>query len=83
VRTYTYTAPPLPTTYEAPTTRTETPPVTATPTPPPTETPVPPTAIPYVPPFLIPLLGYPWMPTQYPLAGELARPGAMREILVL
>ena len=84
-RTYTYTAPPPPTTYEAPATRTETeaPPVTTTQTP--TETPpIPPTAVPPVPPFLIPLLWYPsMMPTQYPLAEELARPSTMREILVL
>jgi hypothetical protein len=57
---------------------------TPTQNPPTTATPVPPTAVPPVPPFLIPLLWFPsWMPTQYPLAGELARPGAMREILVL
>jgi len=52
--------------------------------PPTTQTPIPPTATPPIPPFLIPLLWFPSpMPTQYPLAGELARPGAMREILVL
>ncbi len=52
--------------------------------PPTTATPIPPTATPPIPPFLIPLLWFPsWMPQQYPLAGELARPGAMREILVL
>jgi hypothetical protein len=52
--------------------------------PPTTATPIPPTATPPVPPFLIPLLWFPsTMPTQYPLPGELARPGAMREILVL
>jgi hypothetical protein len=52
--------------------------------PPTTQTPVPPTAVLPVPPFLIPLLWFPsWMPQQYPLAGELARPGTMREILVL
>jgi hypothetical protein len=74
-----------PTTYEAPTTSTytEAPPVTATQTP--TETPpIPPTATPTIPPFLIPLLWLPsWMPQQYPATGELARPGTMREILVL
>jgi hypothetical protein len=74
-----------PTTYNPPTTGTytETPPVTATPTP--TETPpIPPTAVSTIPPFLIPLLWFPsWMPQQYPMAGELARPGTMREILVL
>jgi hypothetical protein len=52
--------------------------------PPTTATPIPPTATPPVPPFLIPLLWFPSpMPTQYPMPGELARPGAMREILVL
>jgi hypothetical protein len=74
-----------PTTYNPPTTGTytETPPATATQTPT-IETPVPPTAVPTIPPFLIPLLWFPsWMPQQYPLAGELARPGTMREILVL
>jgi hypothetical protein len=74
-----------PTTYNPPTTGTytETPPVTATQTP--TETPpIPPTATPTIPPFLIPLLWLPsWMPTQYPATTELARPGTMREILVL
>jgi len=63
-----------------PPTRQENPPIN----PPTTQTPVPPTATPPIPPFLIPLLWFPsTMPTQYPLAGELARPGAMREILVL
>jgi len=57
---------------------------TAIQNPPTTATPIPPTATPPIPPFLIPLLWFPsTMPTQYPLAGELARPGAMREILVL
>ncbi len=52
--------------------------------PPTTQTPIPPTATPPIPPFLIPLLWFPsTMPTQYPLPTELARPGAMREILVL
>jgi protein involved in ribonucleotide reduction len=52
--------------------------------PPTTATPIPPTATPPIPPFLIPLLWFPsWMPQQYPLPSELARPGAMREILVL
>jgi hypothetical protein len=52
--------------------------------PPTTQTPIPPTATPPIPPFLIPLLWFPsTMPTQYPLPSELARPGAMREILVL
>jgi len=72
-----------PTTYEAPTTGTytENPPVTATQTPT-IETPVPPTAVPAIPPFLIPLL--PLMPGRYSTAAtELARPGTMREILVL
>jgi hypothetical protein len=71
------------------------PPITITPTGTPTTTgqenppvtenpPVPPTAVPPIPPFLIPLLWFPsTMPTQYPLPSELARPGAMREILVL
>jgi hypothetical protein len=74
-----------PTTYNPPTTGTytENPPVTTTQTPT-IETPVPPTAVPYVPPFLIPLLWLPsTMPTRYPTATELARPGTMREILVL
>jgi hypothetical protein len=74
-----------PITYNPPTTGTytENPPVTATQTPT-IETPVPPTAVPPIPPFLIPLLWFPSpMPTQYPLPSELARPGAMREILVL
>lgn len=57
---------------------------TPTQNPPTTATPVPPTAVPPVPPFLIPLMWFPsTMPSQYPLAGELARPGAMREILML
>jgi hypothetical protein len=52
--------------------------------PPTTQMPTPPTAVPPVPPFLIPLMWFPSpMPTQYPLPTELARPGAMREILVL
>jgi len=52
--------------------------------PPTTATPIPPTATPPIPPFLIPLLWFPsTMPSQYPLPTELARPGAMREILVL
>jgi hypothetical protein len=52
--------------------------------PPTTATPIPPTATPPIPPFLIPLLWFPsTIPTQYPLPTELARPGAMREILVL
>jgi hypothetical protein len=74
------------------------PPITITPTgtppttgqenppyPPVTENPpVPPTAVPPIPPFLIPLLWFPsWMPQQYPMPSELARPGTMREILVL
>ena len=74
-----------PTTYNPPTTSTytEAPPVTVTQTPT-IETPVPPTAVPTIPPFLIPLLWFPsWMPQQYPMTGELARPGTMREILVL
>jgi hypothetical protein len=46
--------------------------------------PVPPTAAPPLPPFLIPLLWFPsWMPQPQTATGALARPGAMREILVL
>jgi len=81
---YVVPPPPPPREGEGTGTRTGTPPVPPPPPPPPpTETPVPPTAIPTVPPFLIPLLGYPWMPSQYPTPSELARPGTMREILVL
>jgi hypothetical protein len=46
--------------------------------------PVPPTATPPLPPFLIPLLWFPsWMPQPQTATSPLARPGAMREILVL
>jgi hypothetical protein len=77
--TYTITIPPPPPTGEGEGQRTE----TSYYPPPPPPTPTPPTAIPAMPPFLIPLLGQSAMPSQYPLAGELARPGAMREVLVL
>ena len=75
--------PPLPpiTIQETPTTGqgVQSPPTTGAPAPP-----VPPTAAPPLPPFLIPLLWFPsWMPQPQAVAGVLARPGAMREILVL
>jgi hypothetical protein len=74
--------PPLPPVaiQEAPTTGQENPPLN----PPTTATPIPPTAIPPPPPFLIPLLWFPsWMPQPQTTTGTLARPGTMREILVL
>jgi len=75
--------PPLPpvTIQEAPTTGqgVQSPPTAGAPAPP-----VPPTATPPPPPFLIPLLWFPsWMPQPQTTTGALARPGAMREILVL
>ena len=66
---------------EAPTTGqgVQSPPTAGAPAPP-----VPPTAVPPLPPFLIPLLWFPsWMPQPQTTTGTLARPGAMREILVL
>jgi len=75
--------PPLPPVaiQEAPTTGqgVQSPPTAGAPAPP-----VPPTATPPPPPFLIPLLWFPsWMPQPQTTTGALARPGAMREILVL
>jgi hypothetical protein len=75
--------PPLPpvTIQETPTTGqgVQSPPTAGAPAPP-----VPPTATPPPPPFLIPLLWFPsWMPQPQTVTGTLARPGAMREILVL
>jgi hypothetical protein len=75
--------PPLPpvTIQETPTTGqgVQSPPTAGAPAPP-----VPPTAAPPIPPFLIPLLWFPsWMPQPQTTTGALARPGGMREILVL